>query len=196
MKGPAGFDIANRRARIYGTGEAKLCWTPLPMMAFGVANMLRWYGDGGGDGGDESRFINKGILVSGVRGLSQNAILAALEDIYSSRTSSSGSAPNGSSSDDKRDKVFEVTQVDVAKINAHARTALARGETGKAMKGLTISAQFYEGDQGGDFSALCDNDAVGVQTVSVETAVRDAIAAYGEDCAIVEGMFYVEPCEI
>jgi hypothetical protein len=30
----------------------------------------------------------------------------------------------------------------------------------------------------------------------VEDAVRDAIARYGEDCKVVEGMFRVEPCEI
>lgn len=197
MKGPAGFDIANRRARIYGTGAAKLCWTPLPMMALGVANMLRWYGSGDEGGHDESRFINKGVLVSGVRGLSQNAILAALEDMYPSATStSSSSSTSGGNVTEKTDKVFEVTPVDIAKINANARTALSRGEAGKAMKGLAVSAQFYEGDQGGDFSAKCDNDAVGVQSVSVETAIRDAVAAYGEDCAIVEGMYYIEPCEI
>lgn len=202
MKGPAGFDIANRRARIYGTGAAKLCWTPLPMMALGVANMLRWYGASGGEGGhDKSRFINKGVLVSGVHGLSQNAILAALEDMYSSPTStststSSSSSTSGGNVTEKTDKVFEVTPVDIAKINANARTALSRGEAGKAMKGLAVSAQFYEGDQGGDFTAKCDNDAVGVRSVSVETAIRDAIAAYGEDCAIVEGMYCIEPCEV
>ncbi|KAH7039951.1 uncharacterized protein B0I36DRAFT_379035 [Microdochium trichocladiopsis] len=200
MKGPAGFDIKNRRARIYGAGAIKLCWTPLPMMARGVANMLRWYGDDDESGGkrDTSGFVNKGILVNGVRGLSQNAILAVLEDMFAPTTtiSTTTDGSGGHDAEAARGKVFEVTHVDIAKINANARIALERGEAAKAMKGLGISNQFYEGDHAGDFTHLCSNEAVGVESVSVEQAVRDAVAAYGEDCDIVEGMYFIEPCEV
>ncbi|KXJ96403.1 hypothetical protein Micbo1qcDRAFT_210703 [Microdochium bolleyi] len=193
MKGPAGFDIKNRRARIYGTGDATLCWTPLPMMAVGVANMLRWHGDATGEH-DTSRFVNKGLLISGVEKFSQNKILAVLEDIFSSsETNSASSAPTAGPIPGG---AFAVEHVDIAKINANARTALERGEGAKAMKGLGISNQFYEPDAAGDFAHLCDNAAVGVHAVSLEQAVRDALALYGEDCEIVQGMFNVEPCEI
>ncbi|KAJ1338681.1 hypothetical protein MN608_01542 [Microdochium nivale] len=194
MKGPAGFDIKNRRARIYGTGDAVLCWTPLPIMAVGVANMLRWHGGGGSSndsGHDTSRFVNKGLLINGVQGgLSQNKLLAVLEKILSPTTTSTSSDKAGQKG------VFQVEHVDIAKINAHARVALERGEGAKAMKGLGISNQFYEADSAGDFSHLCDNAAVGVEAVGLETAVRDALAAYGEDCEIVQGMFFIEPCEV
>src|SRR5205814_6542155 len=45
------------------------CWTPLPMMAIAVVNMLR----------SPDAILNRGIYVSGVLDLTQNAILAALE---------------------------------------------------------------------------------------------------------------------
>jgi hypothetical protein len=64
------------------------------------------------------------------------------------------------------------------------------------MKGLTVSNQFYEGDSGNNFSALVDNELVGVKTQSLEDAVRDAVKSYGTDSAVVETLFRVEPCEV
>lgn len=166
MKGPAGFDIANKRARIYGTGQNTLCWTPLPTIARAAANMIR----------NPDPIRNRPIYICTVPGLSQNVILAALESVLETK--------------------FAVEQVDVKKINDNARIALDRGEVMKAMKGLTVSNQFYEGDSGNDFSHLVENDTVGVQPVSVEQAIRDAIETWGKDCPVVEAFFKVEACEI
>jgi hypothetical protein len=90
---------------------------------------------------------------------------------------------------------FDVQKVDVQKIDEHAKIALERGEVAKAVKGLTISNQFYEGNNV-DFSHLAENELVGVHAVSVEDAVRQAVEIYGRDHPVVEGMFNVEPCEI
>lgn len=168
MKGPAGFDISNRLARIYGTGENNLCWTPLPTIALAAANMLR----------NPAPVINRPIYICPFpRGqLTQNILLNNLETVL--------------------DTKFDVQHIDVAKINRNAKIALERGEGAKAMKGLNISNQFYEADSGNDFSDLVENEVVGVQATTVEEEVRAAIARYGEDSKVVEGMFKVEACEI
>ncbi|KAF1849104.1 NAD(P)-binding protein [Cucurbitaria berberidis CBS 394.84] len=168
MKGPAGFDIANRHARIYGTGNNPLCWTPLPTIALAVANIIR----------NPKPVCNRPIYICPFpkNQLTQNILLSTLESVL--------------------DTKFTIENVDVKKINEHAKIALERGEAGKAMKGLAVSNQFYEADSGNDFSHLVENEVVGVNTMSVEDAVREAIQRYGEDFKIVEGMFRVEPCEI
>lgn len=165
-KGPAGFDIANRHARIYGTGDNPLCWTPLPIMGVAAANMLR----------KPAAVANRPIHICPFRKLTQNHILATLESVLGTK--------------------FTVEKVDVKKINEHARIALDRGEAGKAMKGLAVSNQFYEGDSGNDFSELVENNTVGVEMMTVEDAIKDVIARYGEDSKVVEAMFKVEPCEV
>jgi hypothetical protein len=166
MKGPAGFDIANRRARIYGTGDNILCWTPLPTMGLAVANMLR----------NPEPFMNRSIFICPFSDLTQNKLLSNLEKAIGEK--------------------FGVDNIDVKKINEHARIALERGEAAKAMKGLAVSNQFYEDDCGNDFRHLVENDLVGVEMMSVEDAVRDALGQYGKDCKAVESLFKVEPCEI
>jgi hypothetical protein len=165
-KGPAGFDIANRHARIYGTGNNPLCWTPLPTMGLAGANMLR----------NPDTVTNRAIYISPFTGLTQNVLLKTLEDVL--------------------DTKFKVDHIDVVKINKHAKIALERGEAAKAMKGLNISNQFYEEDSGNDFRHLVENETVGVELTSVEDAVKDVIARYGDKPKIVEGMFKVEACEI
>ncbi|KAF2028240.1 NAD(P)-binding protein [Setomelanomma holmii] len=160
------FDVANRRARIYGTGDNPLFWTPLPTIAFAAANMLR----------NPEPIINQPIYICNMPHLTQNILLATLESVL--------------------DTKFTVEKVDIKKINEHSLIALGRGETMKAMKGLTVSNQFYEGDCGNDFSRLIENETVGVEMKSVEDAVRDTIKRYGEDCKVVGGMFIVEPCDI
>ncbi|KAF2648774.1 NAD(P)-binding protein [Lophiostoma macrostomum CBS 122681] len=165
MKGPAGFDVKRKRARIYGTGENKVFWTPLPTIALAAANMIR----------KPELVVNRPIYICTVPDLNQNALLEALEKVLETK--------------------FSVEKVNVEKIDQHAKIALQRGEVAKAMKGLTISNQFYE-ENVIDFSHLVENELVGVQPVSVEEAVRQAVEIYGTECPIVEGMFNVEPCEI
>jgi hypothetical protein len=169
-KGPGGFDLANRRARIYGIGDDAgnnpLFWTPLPTIALAAANMLR----------NPEPVRNRPIYICSIPHLTQNVILAALEGIFKTK--------------------FAVEYVDVKKINENARIALERGEEIKAMKGLAVSNQFYAGDCGNDFSHLVENETVGVEMTSVEDAIRDTIKRYGEDCKVVESMFIVEPCEV
>jgi nucleoside-diphosphate-sugar epimerase len=168
MKGPAGFDVKNKKARIYGTGENTLLWTPLENMGKAAANMLR----------NPKAVKDRPIYICPfVKGeLTQRSLLNTLEKVL--------------------DTTFEVEQVDLAKINKHARIALERGESAKAMKGLTVSNQFYEQDCGNDFSHLIENEVVGVEMMTMEEAVRGAIARWGEDCPVVEGMFKIEACEI
>lgn len=168
MKGPAGFDVANRRARIYGTGNNPLFWTPLSVIAQAAANMLR----------NPEAVANRPIYICPfAKGtLTQRSLLTALEHVL--------------------DSEFAVEEVNVAQINTNAKIALESGEAGKAMKGLTVSNQFYEEDSGNDFSHLIENDLVGVDLMTVEEAVRDAIASWGKDCPVVETMYRVEACEV
>lgn len=142
-KGVAGFNISARKATIYGTGDNVACWTPLPVIATAAANMLRKP--------DEIR--NRAIFICGVRDLTQNAILAALE------------AETGDT--------FEREMVDVQEIRRQALEALENGELGKATRGLTINAQFNEEDSAADFSYLVENELVEVEAVDVREAVRE-----------------------
>ena len=135
MKGPAGIDIPNKRARIYGTGNNPLYWTPLPTMALAAANMLR----------NPLPILNRPIYISTVANLTQSALLSAVESVLGTK--------------------FTVEHVDVEKINTNARIALDRGELAKAMNGLTVSNQFYEADSGNDLSTLAENETVGVPNV-------------------------------
>ena len=169
MKGPAGFDIKNKKVRMYGTGENPLFWTPLPTMARAVVNILLQYST-------EKEVKNRAVYIAPIPQISQKRILETVERVLG--------------------KKFEVENVDVQRINENAKIALERGEVGKAVKGLALSNQFYEGDAGNDFSAEVTNGAVGVEEMSVEEAVRDAIERYGRDCEVVEGMFRIEACEV
>ena len=168
MKGPAGIDVKNRKARIYGTGENALFWTPVGVIARAAGNMLR----------NPDAVTNRPVYICPFEKgeLTQRSLVDTLEAVL--------------------DTKFDIEVVDVAKINRNARIALERGEAGKAMKGLTVSNQFYEEDSGGDFSHLVENDLVGVEMMTVEEAVRDAVAKWGQNCSIVEGMYKVEACEI
>jgi hypothetical protein len=166
MRGPAGFDIANRVARIYGTGNNPLHWTPLPTIALAAGNMLR----------NPEPIINRSILICPFAQLTQNMILDTLEDVLGTK--------------------FTVENVDIEKINKHAVIALERGEVSKARKGMTVGHQFYEGNGVNESSNRIENKTVGVEMTTLEDAVRYAIEHYGEDCKAVEGMFRIEACEI
>ncbi|KAL1645812.1 hypothetical protein SLS58_003696 [Diplodia intermedia] len=147
LGGPAGFDIAARKATIYGSGNNPTCWTPLPVIAAALLNMLR--------APDAVR--NRAVFVCGVRDLTQNALLAALE------------AELGES--------FDVERVDIKKMKADALALLERGEVRPAMRGLTLSGQFNEENSAADFWHLVENELVGVEPVSVREAVGMALAA-------------------
>jgi hypothetical protein len=166
MKGPAGFDIPNRHARIYGTGTNILLWTPLPTIAQAATTMILY----------PSRVQNRSILLRAIPNLTQNAILVALESILGTK--------------------FTTTAVDVALMNKNARIALERGETAKAMKTMPFSTQYYEGDSGNEWGDLAENALVGVEEMGVEEAVRLAIETYGLETPVVEGMYRMDPCEV
>jgi hypothetical protein len=147
MGGHAGFDIPNRKANIYGSGNNLSCWTPLPMIAVAVVNMLR----------NPSAIVNRGVYVSGVLDLTQNAILAALE------------AETG-------DK-FSVEHVDLQRIKKEALDALEKGDYRQATRGLTINSNFNEKDSAANFWGKVENDLVGIKPVSVQEAVRAAMSS-------------------
>ncbi|KAF2114074.1 hypothetical protein BDV96DRAFT_577518 [Lophiotrema nucula] len=163
MKGPAGFDIPNKQARIYGNGNNKICWTPLSVIAQAAVNMLR----------NPDSSLNRPIYICPLPDLTQNIILSTLETVLATK--------------------FSIEYIDVKKINENALAALEKGEVGKAMKGLTVSNQFYEGDSGNDFSAFVENEVVGVREMSVEDAIKDAFEMWGIETPVVEGMFRVDP---
>jgi hypothetical protein len=168
MKGPAGFDIGNRHARIYGTGTNRLFWTPLPTIGFAAGNMLR----------NPDAVLNRPIYITPFPKLTQNMLLYTLESVLEAK--------------------FSVEHIDIQKINQNAKIVLERGgeDMGKALKGYAVSNQFCEGDSGNDFGHLVENETVGVAEMSVEEAVREAVERYGRECEVVEGMFRVEACEI
>jgi hypothetical protein len=148
MKGPAGFHLSKRHARIYGTGDNPLFWTPLSTMALASKNMLR----------NPQPILNRPIYICPFsKGqLTQNHLLEVLESVLNTK--------------------FTRETIDVKKINENGRIALERGEAGKAIKGLAVSNQFYEGDCGNDFSHLVENESVGVEIITMEAAVKAAIA--------------------
>ncbi|KAF9736901.1 hypothetical protein PMIN04_000579 [Paraphaeosphaeria minitans] len=168
MKGPAGFDVKNKQARIYGDGNNPLYWTPLPTIAVAAANILR----------NPSPALNRGIFICPFApgSLNQNTLLAALETTLEAK--------------------FTVTHVDVRAINRAAKAALARGDEKKAMRGFAMSNQFYVGDCGNNFEGMTENEMCGVEEVSVQEAVREAVGRYGVDGGVVESMFRVEAEEI
>jgi hypothetical protein len=185
MKGPAGLSISTSQARIYGTGDTPLYWTPLPVVARAAVSMLR----------NPLAVMNRAIHICPFvtqRGapstLTQRKLLHALE------------AELG--------QTFSVEHVDVERIFKCALSVLASYERGapggeriaQAVKGLAVCNQFYdehEDDVGGlGFSQLVENEVVGVETIDLADAVRDAVQRYGRDCAVVEGMFNVEACEV
>ena len=183
MRGPAGFSLPTTHARIYGTGNTPLYWTPLPTIARAAVYMLR----------NPAPITNRAIHICPFvtrRGepscITQRVLLQTLEEILR--------------------KKFSTEQVDVEVSWKRALDVLEKYKHGQpggeqialAVKGLAVSNQFYEEDQGegGDaFSWLVENEVVGVEVMSVEEAVREAVERYGRDCKVVEGMYRVEACE-
>lgn len=147
MAGPAGFDIANHKATIYGTGNNLACWTPLPIIAKAVHNMLLPT--------TLPQILNRAIYICGVKDVTQNNILAALE------------AETGSK--------FEVTHVDVKKIRQGATEALEKGDWKAATRGMTFTHQFDEEDSAANFWDMVENETVGVDPITVREAVKEVL---------------------
>ena len=146
--GPAGFNIPNRKATIYGTGNNLACWTSLPVIAKAVHRMLLPK--------TLPYVVNRAIFICGVKDVTQNNILAALE------------AETGSH--------FDVTHVDVKRIRQEAIQALEKSDWKAATRGMTIAHQFDEEDSAANFWDLVENDAVGVIPVTVREAVKEVLA--------------------
>ncbi|KAL8824139.1 MAG: hypothetical protein Q9170_008242 [Blastenia crenularia] len=145
--GVAGFDIANRKATVYGTGNNLACWTPLSIIAKVVHNMLLHP--------TLPRIINRAIFICGVKDVTQINILAALEAETESK--------------------FEVTNVDVKKIRRDAVEALTKGDWKAATRGLTTVHQFDEEGSAANFWDLVDNDTVGVTPTNINEAVKEVL---------------------
>ncbi|KAI4694620.1 hypothetical protein J4E81_006218 [Alternaria sp. BMP 2799] len=185
LNGGPFFDmyIPNRRARIYGSGNQPLHWTPLPTMGLAAGNMLR----------SPDAILNRPVLldpISPPSTVTQHTLLRTLEKAL--------------------DTTFTISHVDVDKIHRNALVVLEKwkeggeqeeekAQMGKAMKGLGVCNQFYEGDDEGhaeDLERTVQNELVGVETMQLEDAVRDALERYGQDCQVVQGMYNVEACEL
>ncbi|KAL8707179.1 MAG: hypothetical protein Q9220_007746 [cf. Caloplaca sp. 1 TL-2023] len=147
--GPAGFDIANRKALIYGTGNNLACWTSLPATAKAVHNMLLPH--------TLPKIVNRAIYICGVVDVTQNNILEALQAETGSR--------------------FEVQYMDIKKIKQEAMDALSKCEWKAATRGLTLAAQFDEEDSAANFWDMVDNAAVGLNPLTVREAVHATIEA-------------------
>jgi hypothetical protein len=129
-------------------------------MALAAANMLR----------NPGPILNRAVFISGVKSLSQNTLLAALEEQLGK---------------------FEVTHVDVKKIKREAEEAGKRGEIGKWMKGMTVNSNFNEEESHSDFWHLVENELVGVEAVSVAEAVKETLERCGTETKVVESLFRV-----
>lgn len=174
-------DIPNHHAHIYGTGNQPLYWTPLSTVSLAAGNMLR----------NPLPILNRPILICpfpSASDLTQNTLLRTLEKLL--------------------DTAFSVEHVDMDKIHRNALIVLekwkeggeqeeGKAQMGKAMKGLAVCHQFYEGDDDANhIGQTVQNEIVGVKAMQVEDAVRDALEHYGKECQVVQGMFNVEACEI
>ncbi|KAL9035164.1 MAG: hypothetical protein Q9214_006714, partial [Letrouitia sp. 1 TL-2023] len=140
---PAGFSLENHTATIYDDGTKPLHWTPLPAAAAAVVRMLR----------HPQGILNRAVHVCGVKDLTQNAMLEALEK--------------------QTGRKFSVERADTGALEDEVFGLLRNGEAKKAMKGLTLWAQFGKGN-GGDKGGV-DNEAVGVVEVTVAEAVKEVL---------------------
>lgn len=155
-KGPAGFDLVQRKATIYDTGNNLACWTPLPVVASAVVNMLR---------SPNPKIINRGVFICGVKDVTQNAILAALE-----------SEIGKGEGEGKGEGKFTVEHVPLEPIKEAAMKALERGEWRNASRGLALWFNFKQGVSRADFWNKVENELVGVQAVGLDEAVRAVLA--------------------
>lgn len=152
-KGPAGFDLVQRKATIYDTGNNLACWTPLPVVASAVVNMLR---------SPNPNILNRAVFICGVKNVTQNAILAALESEIGKEEGKEGK--------------FTVEHVPLEPIKEAAMKALERGEWRNATRGLALWSNFKQGVSRADFWSKVENELVGVQAVGLDEAVGAVLA--------------------
>lgn len=152
-KGPAGFDLVQRKATIYDTGNNLACWTPLPVVASAVVNMLR---------SPNTKILNRAVFICGVKNVTQNAILAALESEIGKGEEEGGK--------------FTVEHVPLEPIKEAAMKALEGGEWRNATRGLALWFNFKQGVSRADFWSKVENELVGVQAVGLDEAVRTVLA--------------------
>lgn len=151
-KGPAGFDLVQRKATIYDTGNNLACWTPLPVVASAVVNMLR---------SPNPKILNRGVFICGVKHVTQNAILAALESEIGKGV---------------EEGKFTVEHVPLEPIKEAAMKALERGEWRNATRGLALWFNFKQGVSRADFWSKVENELVGVKAVGLDEAIRAVLA--------------------
>ena len=145
-----GFDVEARKAKIYGSGNTLSCWTQLSVYASTVVNMLR----------NPKPILNRGIYISGIQGVTQNAILEALE------------AETGAK--------FEVEHADIKPVKGKALESLKNGAIGPAMMGLHTASNCDDENAGfADFWDKVENDLVGVKPVGVREAVKEVMKSKG-----------------
>ncbi|KAI9681201.1 MAG: hypothetical protein M1817_002483 [Caeruleum heppii] len=142
-KGVAGFDMTAKTAKIYGPGDSVLCWTPLPVIANAAVRMLR----------NPNQIANRAIFVCGVKGLTQNALLAALQEEIKEN--------------------FKVQHLELEPIKANATRSLGEGDLRAGLVGLTLNSVFNGNESAADFWNLVENEVVGVEAVTVQEAVRE-----------------------
>ena len=147
--GHAGFNFAEHKATIYGTGNNIACWTPLRMVATALVNALR----------NPDQTLNRAVFICGVRDLTQNSILAALETVMKVE--------------------FKKEYIDVEQLQREALESLERGEPQKAMRGLTLSGQFNENDSAANFWEKVENELLGITAMDVKNAVEEYIQSEG-----------------
>ena len=149
-KGFSGFDIQARKAKIYGDGNTLSIWTTLAIYAATVVKMLHI----------PDKIENRGIFISGVEPVTQNAILEAVE------------AETGAK--------FEVEHADIKLVKGKALEALKNGQMGPAMTGLHAASNFDPECKGyADFRDKLENDLVGVKPISVREAAKQVMKAQG-----------------
>ena len=145
MRGPAGISFDKRTATIYGNGSNPSCWTPLPVMASAVVNMLQ----------TPEPVLNRAIFICGVRDVTQNKLLEAVE------------AETGHK--------FAVEHVDLQTIKKDALQKLESGDLKAAVRGLAINFNFGEGECVTNFWERCENELAGVKVLGLREAVRIAM---------------------
>lgn len=171
-KGPAGFDLHQRKATIYDTGNNLACWTPLPVVATAVVNMLR--------SPNNPKILNRAVFICGVKDVSQNAILAALESEIGKKEEGKKEGREEGKKEEGH-KFFSVEHVRLEPIKEAAMKALEKGDWKNATKGLALWFNFKQGVSRSDFWSKVENELVGVRAVELDEAVRAVLAELGDE---------------
>lgn len=103
---------------------------------------------------------NRGIYISGIQGVTQNAILEALEAETATK--------------------FVIEHAEITGVKTKALEALKNGQMGLAMMGLHTASNFDPENAGfADFWDKVENDLVGVKPVTLREAVKEVMKEKG-----------------